>query len=67
METSAGKLIAEEYDDGCARGLTIKLNGNIIALVDALNPVEGEMESEVRILAYRGDSDEPTDCISINR
>lgn len=67
METSAGKLIIEEYDDGCAKGLTIKLNEKTIALIDVYEPVKGETEGEVRVLAYRENSDEPTDCISINR
>lgn len=66
-QTSAGVITTELYDDGCAKGIQIKLDDEIVAMLDVYEPEDGEDEGEARVLVYRGDSDEPTDVILINR
>ena len=66
QETSAGTLKAATYDDGCAQGIQIMLNGRIISVIDVLEADGSENPGEVRALIYASaDSDEPTHCITI--
>lgn len=65
IETSLGELRATVYDDGCAKGIQIKLNDQIIAAIDVLNN-SGSIPGEARALVYsKKESDEPTDCFHI--
>lgn len=72
MQTSAGTITTRFYNDGCAKGIQILLDDNIVAMLDVYEPVEGETEGEARVLAYKKiyDEDEeeaPIACITINR
>ena len=65
INTSFGKLKAQSYDDGCAKGIQICLNGQIISAIDVLNE-SGGVPGEARALIYaKKDVDEPTECIHI--
>ena len=72
MKTSAGKITTQFYDDGCAKGIQILLDGTIVAMLDVYEPREGESEGEARVLVYKKEYDEteeeaPIECITINR
>ena len=67
MKTSAGIITTRFYDDGCAKGIQILLDDEIVAMLDVYEPSEGETEGEARVLVYKKDFDEPTHCITINR
>lgn len=69
METSAGKITTRFYDDGCAKGIQIFLDDEIVAMLDIYEPTGEEIEGEARVLVYQKspDFDEPTHCITINR
>ena len=65
IKTSLGDLKAVVYDDGCAKGIQIKLNDQILAAIDVLNG-SGGIPGEARALIYaKKESDEPTDCFHI--
>lgn len=69
IQTSAGRATAVAYDDGCAKGVQIWLDDNIVC---ALDVYEEELGGEARVLAYKkeyGEDEEeaPIACISINR
>lgn len=65
VNTSCGRLSAVSYDDGCAKGIQIMLNDEIIAAIDVLNENDG-VPGEVRALIYANtDVDEPSHCITI--
>ena len=61
MDTPAGLLIAESYDDGFAKGAKISVNGEIVALIDVID------DGEIRLLGYKEQCDEPSICYSVNR
>jgi hypothetical protein len=72
MKTSAGTITTRFYDDGCAKGIQIMLDGNIVAMLDVYEPTEGESEGEVRVLVYKkeyaeNEEEAPIECITINR
>ena len=67
MKTSAGTITTRFYDDGCAKGIQIFLDDEIVAILDVYETSEGETEGEARVLVYKKDLDEPTHCITINR
>jgi len=67
VKTSAGSISVCPYDDVCAKGIYIKLDGDIVAMLDVYEPQAGETEGEARVLVYAHDDDEPTECISLNR
>ena len=69
FKTSAGEITTRFYDDGCAKGIQIFLDDEIVAMLDVYEPSEGETEGEARVLVYQKspDFDEPTHCITINR
>lgn len=56
------KIEARKYDDGCARGIQIFVNDEIVAAVDITRP-----DDEIRIISYKEGIDEPIDIISYNR
>ena len=69
METSVGKASAVSYNDGCAKGIQILLDDNIVC---ALDVYEEERGGEARVLAYKieyGEDEEeaPISCTTINR
>lgn len=61
IDTSVGSLTAEPYDDGCAKGIKISVNGDIVALIDVTE------EEEIRLIGYKENYDEPSLHYSINR
>lgn len=61
VETSAGTLIAKSYDDGCAKGVNIRVNGIAVAIIDVTN------DGEIRLLGYKEECDEPSFYYSVNR
>lgn len=72
MKTSAGTITTKFYDDRCAKGIQIMLDGNIVAMLDVYEPEEGEGDGEARVLVYKKDYAEdeeeaPIECITINR
>lgn len=67
FKTSAGVITTNFYDDGCAKGIQVLLNDEIVAMLDVYEPSEGETEGEARVLVYQKDSDEPNYCITVNR
>ena len=69
MQTSAGIIRAQCYNDGLAKGIKILLDDNVVAMLDIYEAEDGETEGEARVLVYqqKSDFDEPTHCISINR
>lgn len=67
FKTSAGIITTRLYDDGCAKGIQILLNDEIVAMLDVYEPSEGEIEGEARVLVYKKYSDEPNYCITVNR
>ena len=65
INTALGLLEAKSYDDGCAKGIQICFNGQIISAIDVLNE-SGGVPGEARALIYaKKDVDEPTECIHI--
>lgn len=56
------KIETKEYDDGCARGVKILVNDEIVAAVDITRP-----DDEIRIISYKEGSDEPTNIANYNR
>ena len=72
IESSAGTITTEAYDDGCAKGIKILLDGNIVCMLDVYEAKEDETEGEARILVYKKEYSEdeeeaPIACIPINR
>jgi hypothetical protein len=72
IQTSAGFVKTQIYDDGCANGIQILLNDDIVCALDVYEPSEGELEGEARVLVYKTEYTEdeeeaPIVCISINR
>lgn len=61
IDTALGSLTAEPYDEGCAKGVKISINGNIVALIDVTE------EEEIRLVGYKENYDEPSLYYSINR
>ena len=61
VDTSEGLLIVESYDDGCAKGVKISVNGDTVALIDVTN------DGEIRLLGYKEQCDEPSIYYSVNR
>lgn len=57
INTPFGNLKAQSYNDGCANGIKILLNDEIITAVDVLKKT-GNAPAEIRALVY-GDGDEP--------
>lgn len=65
VPTALGQLSVRAYDDGCAKGIQIILDGNIVSAVDVLNEKDG-VPGEARALVYsKKDIDEPTSCIHL--
>lgn len=65
VPTVLGQLSVRTYDDGCARGIQILLDGNIVSTVDVLNG-KGGIPGEARALVYsKKDIDYPTYCIHL--
>lgn len=56
------KIKSRKYDDGCARGIQILVNNEIVAAVDVTRP-----DDEIRIISYKEGIDEPTSITSYNR
>lgn len=56
------KITTREYDDGCARGIQILINDEIVAAVDITRP-----DDEIRILVYKEGIDAPINTTSYNR
>ena len=56
------KIESKKYDDGCARGIQILVNNDIVAAVDVTRP-----DDEIRIISYKEGIDEPTSITSYNR
>lgn len=72
IQTSAGTASSMSYDDGCAKGIHIFLDEEIVCSLDVYEPEEGETEGEARVLAYKkeyadDEEESPIACISINR
>jgi hypothetical protein len=63
--TKAGEVRARFYDDGCAKGVEILLNGEIVCMFDVMeHPTEGG----TRLIVYAEKSeDEPTHTIEIHK
>lgn len=55
------KIESKKYDDGCARGIQILVNDEIVAAVDVIRP-----DNEIRIISYKEGIDEPTSITSYN-
>ena len=63
--TKAGEVRARFYDDGCAKGVEILLNGMIVCMLDVM---EHQTEGGTRLIVYAEHSeDEPTHIIEINK
>ena len=56
------KITTREYDDGCARGIQILINDEIVAAVDITRS-----DDEIRILVYKEGIDAPINTTSYNR
>lgn len=56
------KIESRKYDDGCARGIQIFVNDEIVASVDVIRP-----DDEIRIISYKEGIDEPINITSYNR
>ena len=72
IDTSAGKISTQTYDDGCAKGIKVLLDDTIVAMLDVYEPKERESEGDARVLVYKKDYSEdeeetPIACVSINR
>ena len=65
MMTKAGEVRARSYDDGCAKGVEILLNGEIVCMLDVMeHPTEGG----TRLIVYaEKNEDEPTHTIEIHK
>lgn len=63
--TKAGKIKTRFYDDGCAKGVEILLNDDIVCMLDVM---EHQTEGGTRLIVYAEYSeDEPTHTIEINK
>ena len=72
IETSAGIASTVVYDDGCAKGIHVLLDDNIVCSLDVYDAQEDNTEGEARVLVYKkeyGEDEEesPIDCITINK
>ena len=74
IQTSAGMATAVAYNDGCAKGVQIWLDDNIVCALDVYEKdFDGcEYSGEARVMAYKteyGEDEEeaPIACITINR
>lgn len=72
FKTSAGVITTRFYDDGIARGIQICLDDTIVCMLDVLEPINGEVEGEARVLVYKkeyaeDEEEESVECITINR
>jgi hypothetical protein len=72
QETSAGFASANAYDDGCAKGIHIRLDNEIVCSLDVLEPQKNAEEGEARVLVYKkeyaaDDEEAPIACIAINK
>lgn len=67
VKTSAGVITTQVYNDGMAKGLQVLLNGEIVCMLDVYESVAGETEGEARVLVYKNNEDEPSECITVNR
>lgn len=56
------KIESRKYDDGCARGIQILVNDEIVAAVDVTRP-----DDEIRIISYKEGIDEPISITSYNK
>ena len=56
------KIESRKYDDGCARGIDILVNDEIVAAIDITRP-----DDEIRIISYKEGIDEPVNVTSYNR
>jgi hypothetical protein len=65
IKTSAGVITTRAYDDGCAKGVAVELDGEIVCMLDVMDhPTEGG----TRLIAYSDYyEDEPTHIIDINK
>ena len=65
IETNVGVITAVPYDDGMAKGIELKLNDDIICMLDVMeHPTEGG----TRLIVYADYyEDEPTHIIDINK
>lgn len=63
--TKAGVIRTRFYDDGCAKGVEILLNDEIVCMLDVM---EHKTEGGTRLIVYAEYSeDEPTHTIEINK
>lgn len=72
VQTDAGEATVHYYDDGCANGVQIQLDGNIVCALDVYRSSEGESVGEARVLVYKkvypeDEEEAPIECVSINR
>ena len=72
MKTSVGTITTRFYDDGCAKGVQVLLDDNIVVMLDVYEASYGETEGEARVLVYRkeyveNEEEAPIQCITINR
>lgn len=65
IATNVGVITAVPYDDGMAKGIELKLNDDIICMLDVMeHPTEGG----TRLIVYADYyEDEPTHIIDINK
>ena len=64
--TACGWARVEYYDDGCARGIKVILDDEIVAMLDVLERVDDkDADPEARVLVYENGSDEPTVCVEV--
>ena len=65
IQTDAGVITTRLYDDGCAKGVQVLLNDDIICMLDVMtHPIEGG----TRLIVYADYyEDEPTHIIDINK
>lgn len=63
--TKAGEIKTRFYDDGCAKGVEILLNGEIVCMLDVM---EHQTEGGTRLIVYADkNEDEPTHIVEINK
>lgn len=65
LKTNAGIITTRFYDDGCAKGVQVLLDGSIVCMLDVMeHPTEGG----TRLIVYSSYyEDEPTNIIDINK
>lgn len=65
IKTNAGLITAQTYDDGMAKGILVKLDGEIVCMLDVMDhPTQGG----TRLIVYsQYNEDEPTHIIEINK